>query len=146
MNHLSLISAQWIRLLCLQTVDLIRIPSSRKQKWFRDDEANCTWIFQRRWCQQSAYTKILTSSLVRRIAAIASAFFPLPRRSRDAMFPSIAFRLVRVSDTEIHGGVRAREYRDGDEWPEPTRIPLSGENLPWPPLLPPLHIVSIPSW
>lgn len=53
--------------------------------------------------------KILASSLVRRQLAIASAFFfPVVRR-RDTPFPCGAFRLVRVSDTEIRGGVRAQE-------------------------------------
>jgi len=58
-------------------------------------------------------SKILTSLLVRR-RSDCICIFSLPRR-RTTLFPSSAFRLVRVSDTEIRGGVRAREYRDGDE-------------------------------
>jgi hypothetical protein len=52
-------------------------------------------------------SKILASSLVRRRPAITSAFFF--SACATSPFPRGAFRLVRVSDTEIRGGVRAQK-------------------------------------
>lgn len=54
-------------------------------------------------------TKILTSSLVYRVAAIASAFFPLPRRY-------VSKRRIPFSTCQRHGDTRRRSRQRVSRW------------------------------